>query len=184
LDLRTTVHGWRHTIHRFSSRWYGPDPRTTWLTWIADERLAVGTMPTGATIDRLVNEGITHVVNCRTGWETFLSQDLYAERALLGSARVVRAPMWDHGRRQHPRRWSAAASFVASTLAEDGTARVLIHCKAGVHRSVMVAYAVLRLRNHSPDDAADLIHQHRAEAELLPRYRASVEVWLASRQRD
>lgn len=137
-------------------------------------------MPTSATIDRLANEGITHVVNCRAGWETFVSQELYVERALFGRARVVTAPMWDHGHRQHPRRWAAAASFVARTLSEDVTARVLIHCKAGVHRSVMVAYAALRLRNHSPDDAADLIHQHRAEAELLPRYRASVEDWLAS----
>jgi protein-tyrosine phosphatase len=170
----------RHGIHRFSSRWYGPDPRTTWLTWIADERIAVGTMPTGATIDRLANEGITHVVNCRAGWETFVSQELHVERVLFGRARVIRAPMWDHGRRQHPRRWADAARFVVRTLSEDSTARVLIHCQSGVHRSVMVAYAALRLRSHSPDDAADLIHQHRAEAELLPRYRASVEDWLAS----
>jgi protein-tyrosine phosphatase len=67
---------------------------------------------------------------------------------------------------------------VARTLDEDPAARVLIHCQAGVHRSVLVAYAALRLRGHSGDDAAGLIHGHRVEAELLPAYRASVDDWL------
>jgi protein-tyrosine phosphatase len=67
---------------------------------------------------------------------------------------------------------------VARVLDEDATARVLIHCKAGIHRSVLVAYAALRLRNHSADDAADLILRYRAEAQLLPAYRASVDDWI------
>jgi protein-tyrosine phosphatase len=86
--------------------------------------------------------------------------------------------MWDTGWRQHPRRWSGAARFVARTLDEDAGARVLIHCKAGVHRSVLVAYAALRLRHHSAQDAARLISRHRVEAELLPAYRASVDDWI------
>jgi protein-tyrosine phosphatase len=173
--------GWRGRIHRFSTRLNGPDRVTTWLTWIADERIAIGAMPTWATIGKLAAEGVTHVVNCRASLETLLSQDLAVERALLGRARVIHAPMWDTGWRQHPRRWSAAARFVAGTLDEDATARVLVHCKAGIHRSVLVAYAALRLRNHSADDAASLILSHRAEAELLPAYRASVDDWLADR---
>lgn len=165
-------------IYRLSTRLYGPDPATTWLTWIADERIAIGVMPTMATIRRLAAEGVTHVVNCRASLETLLSRELAIERALFGQACVVEAPMWDTGRRQHPRRWSAAARFVADTLDEDATARVLIHCKAGIHRSVLVAYAALRMRNHSPEDAAALILGHRVEAELLPAYRASVDDWL------
>jgi protein-tyrosine phosphatase len=117
-------------------------------------------------------------VNCRSSVETWLSQDLAVERALFGHAYVVHAPMWDTGRRQHPRRWSVAARFVADTLDEDAAAQVLIHCQAGSHRSVLVAYAALRLRNHSPDDAAGLIGRHRVEAELLPAYRASVDDWI------
>jgi protein-tyrosine phosphatase len=169
---------WRVRIHRFSTRLYAPNPATTWLTWIADERIAVGAMPTAATIEWLVPEGVTHVVNCRSNVETWLSQDLAVERALFGHAYVVHAPMFDTGRRQHPRRWSVAARFVASTLDEDDAARVLIHCQAGSHRSVLVAYAALRLRNHSADDAAALIGSHRIEAELLSAYRASVDDWI------
>jgi len=171
-------HGWRVRVHRFSSRVNGPDPAATWLSWIADERIAVGAMPTAATVGRLVGEGITHVVNCRSRVETLLAQDLAVERALFGRGRVVHAPMWDTGGRKSPRRWSAAACFVARVLDEDATARVLIHCKAGVHRSVMVAYAALRLRRHPADEAASLILGHRSEAELLPAYRASVDDWM------
>ncbi len=111
--------------------------------------------------------------------ETLLAQDLAVERALFGRARVAHAPMWDTGWRQHPRRWSTAARFAAGVLDEDAAARVLIHCKAGVHRSVLVAYAVLRLRGHLADGAAGLILCHRAEADLLSAYRASVDDWIA-----
>ena len=129
-------------------------------------------------IGRLASEGVTHVVNCRANVETLLSQDLAVERALFGRARVARAPMWDTGGRKHPRRWSDAAHFAVRVLSEDAAARVLIHCKAGSHRSVLVAYAVLRLRGYSADEAASLILCHRAEAELLPAYQASVEDWI------
>lgn len=173
--------GWRARIHRFSTRLNAPDPATTWLTWIEDERIAIGTLPTGATLGRLVAEGVTHVVNCRASLETLVSQDLAVERMLFGRAHVVHAPMWDTGRRQHPRRWSAAARFVARTLDDDTEARELIHCEGGRHRSVLVAYAALRLRGHGTDDAAALIVRHRAEAELLPAYRASVEDWIRYR---
>lgn len=60
-------------------------------------------------------------------------------------------------------------------------ARVLIHCHSGIHRSVLVAYAALRLRDHSADKAARLIVRHRVEAELLPAYRASVDDWIIGR---
>jgi protein-tyrosine phosphatase len=170
--------GWRARVHRLSTRLYGPDPASAWLSWIGAERVAVGVMPTADTIGRLPTEGVTHLVNCRATWETLVSQELAVERRLFGRSRVVHAPMLDTGWRQHPRRWSAAARFVARTLDEDPAARVLIHCKAGVHRSVLVAYAALRLRGHPPDQAAGLIHAHRAEAELLPAYRASVDDWI------
>lgn len=47
--------------------------------------------------------------------------------------------------------------------------------KQGRCRSVMVAYAVLRLRGHSADEAATPILTHRREALLVPLYRDSVE---------
>jgi len=128
---------------------------------------------------RLPGEGITHVVNCRAKLQTFISGDLEVERALFGRSHVAAAPMWDNGRRQPPRLWAPAARFAAGAL-EDPEARVLIHCQQGRRRSVLVAYAALRLRGHSGEDAARLILSHRTEARLVPAYRASVEDWLAA----
>jgi len=123
---------------------------------------------------------VTHVVNCRATLQTWITQDLAAERALLGSSRVAYAPMWDHGLPQNPQRLAAATHFAARALNEDPGARVLIHCQGGRRRSVLVAYAVLRLRGHSPEMAETLILQHRSEAQLVRAYRASVEAWLAA----
>jgi protein tyrosine phosphatase (PTP) superfamily phosphohydrolase (DUF442 family) len=151
-----------------------------WLSWIGDERIAVGAQPTTAIIARLKDQGITHIVNCRTRLDPFMSRELSLERKLFGRANVGRAPMLDTGWRQHPRRWAAAATFAADALDRDQAARVLVHCRAGVHRSVLVAYAILRLRGHSAAEAAALIRRHRAEADLLKAYQASVDDWIAA----
>lgn len=169
-------------MHRISTRLYGPLPSVRGFDWIGDERLAIGAVPTGVAVRAIVEARITHIVNTRAHLQTVLSQDLWVERALLGADHVAHAPMWDHGRRQPPELWSGAALFAAEALEADADNRVLIHCQQGRRRSVMVAYAVLRLRGHAPDAAADLIRRHRRPARLIPTYQASVEAWLAERE--
>jgi len=159
---------------------FGQRPTTTPLSWIGEERVAIGHLPTGIAMRRLAEAGVTHVVNCRARVQTWLSRDLVAERAVFGVTRVMHAPMWDSGRIQHPRQWSAAALFAAEVLGDDPDARVFVHCQQGRRRSVLVAYAVLRLRGRSAEEAARLILTHRAEAVLVAEYRASVEGWLAA----
>ena len=173
--------GWRAARFRLADRVYGPGSRTTPWTWIGDERIAIGSLPTPESLPQLANEqGITHVVNCRALAQTRFSGDMDMQRAMFGVDRVAHAPMWDHGRPQSPDAWAAAAQFAAEAL-QDPAAKVLIHCQRGRRRSVLVAYAILRLRGHSSEDAARLILDHRKEAHLVPAYRASVEEWLAGR---
>jgi len=117
------VSSWRERHHRLSTLLYGPSPFTTALSWLGDERLAIGSIPTAATLVRLRAEGVTHVVNCRSTAQTWVSQDLAVERALFGPGRVAHAPMWDSGRPQPARLWSSAARFAADTLAGDPAAR-------------------------------------------------------------
>jgi protein-tyrosine phosphatase len=174
------LRGWRARHHRYSTRLYGPSRNTGWLTWLAGERIAVGNLPTAASIVRMPDEGVTHVVNCRSKLQTIVSGDLAVERILFGRDHVAHAPMWDDGRRKPPTLWAPAALFAAEAL-DDPDARVLIHCQAGRRRSVLVAYAVLRLRGHDEDEATRLIMEHRTEAYLVPNYRDSVEAWLAGR---
>ena len=150
------------------------------MSWIGDQRIAVGGMPTAVTLPSLTQNGITHIVNCRSTAQTWISQNLAAERALLGPSRVVHAPMWDSGNYQPPRLWSTAVLFAAEVLSDDPTAHVLIHCHQGRSRSVMLTYAVLRLRGHSPDQASQLISRHRVEARIVDAYVTSVEQWIAT----
>jgi protein-tyrosine phosphatase len=171
---------WQERYYRYSTRFYRPDRGGVPLSWIGEERIAVGNLPLAAALPALLADGVTHVVNCRSRAQIWLSQDLAVERALFGPGRVVHVPLLDFGQPQRPRLWSAAAHFAADVLAGDADARLLIHCHQGRRRSVMLAYAVLRLRGRSAAEAADLIAHHRAEAVLVAAYARSVETWLAA----
>jgi protein-tyrosine phosphatase len=157
----------------------GPGGRPV-LNWIGDERIAVSGVPSALVLADLSEQGVTHVVNCRPRLDVWWTGDLAAERAAFGAERVAHAPMQDHGLRQRPAAWAPATVFAVRVLDEQPGAGVLIHCTAGRHRSVMVAYAVLRLRGHDRQQAAELVLRYRPEAELLPAYARSVERWLAS----
>src|ERR1700728_525078 len=161
----------------------GPDAAGSLLSWIGDERIAISAVPPARTVAGLAGLGVTHVVNCRPRAQVRWSGDLAAERAAFGPERVAHAPMQDHGLRQRPAAWAAAACFGARVLEEQPQAGVLIHCTAGRRRSVMVAYAVLRLRGHDRAGAAALVLRYRTEAVLVPAYVRSVEQWLATATR-
>ena len=104
------------------------------LSWIGDERIAISGVPSGQTVAHLAEQGVTHVVNCRPRAQVRWSGDLAAERAAFGPAMVAHAPMQDHGLRQRPAVWAAAACFAAGVLDDQLQAGVLIHCTAGRRR--------------------------------------------------
>jgi protein-tyrosine phosphatase len=153
------------------------------LSWIGAERIAIAGVPPAGLVARLAERGVTHVVNCRSRLQVRWSGDLAAERAAFGQGRVAHAPMHDHGLRQRPAVWAAAACFAAQVLTEQPQGGVLIHCTAGRRRSVMLGYAVLRLRGHGRGQAEELLLSYRTEAELVPAYVRSVERWLATTTR-
>jgi protein-tyrosine phosphatase len=158
----------------------GPGAARSALTWIGDERIAISSVPSVRMVACLAGQGVTHVVNCRPRAQVRWSGDLAAEQAAFGAGRVAHAPMQDHGLRQRPAVWAAAACFAAQVLDDQPQAGVLIHCTAGRRRSAMLAYAVLRLRGHDCTRAAALVLAYRTEAELVPAYVRSVERWLAT----
>ena len=173
---------------RAARSWFGrPRPRRSTgpagpvLSWIGEERIAISAVPRPAAVAGLAGQGVTHVVNCRPRLDVWWGGDLAAERAVFGPDRVAHAAMQDHGLRQRSGTWAGAALFAAEVLDSEPEAGVLIHCTAGMHRSVMVAYAVLRLRGHPGDTAAGLVLRYRVQAELVPAYVRSVERWLATR---
>lgn len=178
--MRLALTPLRDAWFRVTNRVYGPGTTTRPWTWIGDERIAVGSIPTPESLQELAREGVTHVVNCRARLQTHFNQDLSAERAVFGDRNVAVAPMWDHGRHQPPEKWARAAELAAGWLDDDPDARVLIHCQRGRRRSMFVAYAVLRLRGRSPEVAARELLIHRHEGRVVPTYRKAVEDWLAT----
>jgi protein-tyrosine phosphatase len=178
--VRAPHDGWGARLRRCSIGLLLSDPHSAELSWVGGERIAISGLPARRSVPGLAEQGVTHVVNCRARPQVKLSGDLSAERAAF-PGRVMHAPMWDLGQRQRPRLWAAAAAFAARALAEDPQARVLIHCHWGKRRSAMLAYAVLRLRGHARESAADLVLTYRPQAELVPNYVRSVERWLESR---
>ncbi len=170
----------REAVRRLTGAVYRPLPATRGHTWIGEERLAIGSLPVADDLARLEDEGVTDVVNCRHTYQTYFSQDLWAERAAFGPEHVMSAPMWDHGRPQRPSAFAAAVRFGAERLDREPDARLLVHCQQGRRRSALVAYGVLRLRGRTPEEASRLILTHRTVARIVPAYRASVEDWLAA----
>ena len=152
------------------------------LNWIGDERIAISSVPSARTVAGLADQGVTHVVNCRPRLDVWWTGDLAAERAAFGPDRVAHAPMQDHGLRQRPAAWAAGARFAVDVLDGQPQAGVLIHCTAGRRRSVMVSYAVLRLRGYDRAAAGSLLLRYRPGAQLVPAYVRSVERWLAAAQ--
>jgi protein-tyrosine phosphatase len=173
--------GLRGLWHSVATRVYGPRNGLNGLAFVPGARVAIGAMPVAGEILRLPDHGITHVVVCRAHPQTVFSQDRWAAGQVLGTDNVAHAEMWDTGRPKDPEQWSEAAIFAASALQADPEARVLVHCQQGRRRSVMVAYATLRLLGHSEADAARGVIEARPMGRLVPAYRASVERWLKSR---
>ena len=87
----------------------GPAAASPALSWIGEERIAISGVPPARTVARLAEQGVTHVVNCRPQAQVRWSGDLAAEQAAFGAGRVAHAPMQDHGLRQRPAVWAAAA---------------------------------------------------------------------------
>lgn len=174
--------GLRGLWHAISTRIYGPRHGLNGLNFVPGERVAIGAMPVAGEILRLPDHGITHVVVCRARPQTMFSQDRWAAGRIVGPENVAHAGMWDNGRPKDPEHWSEAAIFAARALQADPEARVLVHCQQGRRRSVMVAYATLRLLGVSDADAARGVMTARPMGRLVPAYRASVERWLKSRE--
>jgi protein-tyrosine phosphatase len=145
----------------------GPAAAGPALSWIGDERIAISGVPPAWAVARLAEQGVTHVVNCRPRAQVRRYGDLAAEQAAFGPGQVAHAPMRDHGRRQRPAAWAAAAFFAVRVLENQPQSAVLIHCSAGRRRSAMLAHAV-RLHGHDRTRAAALVLTYRTEAELVP----------------
>lgn len=121
--------------------------------------VAIGHRPKVRLLPALKTAGVTHLV-------TLLSE---REGALaLGSAARAAGLEWiwvdlPNGQEPSPERRQdiAAALTGLAGLIQDG-ARVVIHCSAGIHRTGMFSYALLRVCGLDPDAAMSTLARLRA----------------------
>lgn len=131
-------------------------------------RLAIGHRPRARAIPHLPKDG------CDRVW-TLLSEREGAEE--IGSAVRATGMAWTwlpladarppEGRRNADR---ARAALEEVSAALDAGESVLLHCSAGLHRTGMIAYALLRRRGLDPGAALDVLDRLRplARAEATP----------------
>jgi protein-tyrosine phosphatase len=143
------------------------------LTWaqVGNGRLALWHRPGSKSFPLLKEAGCTRVVTLLSAKEGGASMGLLAANAQL-------AWTWIPLANATPPTGEAKAEVLASlaqlsTYLDEGES-LLMHCAAGIHRTGMLAYALLRLRGMSADDARGIIARlrgHTAEG-MHPRHYA------------
>ncbi|MBJ7598535.1 MAG: hypothetical protein DLM67_00190 [Candidatus Nephthysia bennettiae] len=130
--------------------------------------LAVGgAIVTEEDVLSVLEKGITHVVNCRVGFDD--------KQLLRGRAAYLWDPAPDD-RRPKPARWFTEAIRFTRAAMEDDRAKVLVHCTGGIDRSPSIAYAILRSMGYSEADAESAVLEGRPEARLPYRQYAEAAV--------
>jgi protein-tyrosine phosphatase len=154
---------------RFAGRRVGMD-----ITWL-DDRIAVGGGIWNAENMAAVSRaGITHIINMQIEFpdDTKLAEPF--------GIKVLWNPVDDDFEEKPPEVFEKGVEFALPAL-EDPTAKLLIHCAAGVHRAPMMTLALLGVMGWAVEDAMDLIETKRPAADFADVYVRSVEKFLKGR---
>jgi protein-tyrosine phosphatase len=130
--------------------------------------LAVGgAIDSDEDVEEILNRGITHVVNCRVGFDD--------QQLLKGRTAYLWDPAPDDRKPKAAGWFLDAIEFAKEALATlDG--KVLIHCTGGADRAPSIAYAILRTMGYSERDAERAILARRPQANLVYREDAEAAV--------
>ena len=141
----------------------------TWLT----ERIAVGGgIWTSDNMAKVAEEGVTHIVDMQIEFD----DTPLAERFGI---RVLWNPTDDDFEPKPAELFQRGVEFTKTALLEP-QAKVLTHCAAGIHRSPMMALAMLGATGWKLEDARELIERRRPVADFAEVYVRSVEEFLKS----
>jgi protein-tyrosine phosphatase len=142
----------------------------SWLT----ERIAVGGgIWNPENMAKVAAAGITHIIDMQIEFDdTPLAQPFGVE--------VLWNPTDDDFESKPPSLFRRGVDFAEGAM-ELESAKIFIHCAAGIHRAPMMALAVLTSTGWSLEDAMDLIEARRPVADLAEVYVESVERFLEGR---
>lgn len=125
------------------------------MPWLA----VGGAMESEADVRSALRLGVTHVVNCRVGFDD--------APLLAGRTEYLWNPTPDD-RRPKPASWFLdAIRFARRARSRRPDAKILVHCTGGSHRSPSLAYAILRSCGYERVDASRAVMRACPSAELI-----------------
>jgi protein-tyrosine phosphatase len=137
------------------------------MTWVTDRVAVGGGIWVSEKMAELVRAGVTHVIDMQIEFDdTPLGREFGVE--------VLWNPTDDDFKPKPYELLERGVRFALDAL-EDDTAKVFIHCAAGVHRAPMMTLAVLRAMGWELDDAMELIQGRRYVVDFADVYVQSVE---------
>jgi protein-tyrosine phosphatase len=143
------------------------------ITWL-DDRIAVGggiwNPDNMAAVSRA---GITHIIDMQI---EFNDTPLAEPFGIV----VCWNPVDDDFEPKRPEVFERGVEFALAAL-DDPTAKLFIHCAAGVHRAPMMTLALLGVMGWKVEAAMDLIEEKRPAADFADVYVRSVERFLNGR---
>ena len=140
------------------------------ITWVTDRIAVGGGIWTADNMGKVVREGVTHIIDMQLEFDdTPLGEEF--------GVQVLWNPTDDDFDRKPAELFRRGVDFARAAL-EDPTAKLLIHCAAGVHRAPMMTLALLGSMGWSLADAMHLIEKRRPVADFADVYVRSVEEFL------
>jgi protein-tyrosine phosphatase len=143
------------------------------ITWLTDRVAVGGGIWTADNMAAVSRAGITHVINMQVEFDD-------TPLAVPHGIKVCWNPIDDDFEPKPPEVFARGVEFALAAL-ENNDAKLFVHCAAGVHRSPMMALALLAVMGWTVEDAMDLIEMRRPVADFAGVYVRSVENFLSGR---
>lgn len=140
------------------------------ITWVTDRIAVGGGIWSAENMEVVAKTGITHIIDMQIEFDdTPLAKGHGIE--------VLWNPTDDDFEPKPRRLFERGVEFAKAAL-DDESAKVFIHCAAGVHRAPMMTLAVLGSMGWDVAEAMDLIQARRPVADFAEVYVESVERFL------
>jgi protein-tyrosine phosphatase len=143
------------------------------ITWVTERVALGGGIWNPKNMAELVQRGVTHVVNMQIEFDDRPLAEPYGVQVLWN-------PTDDDFLPKPPELLKRGVDFALEAL-EDPTARVYVHCAAGVHRAPMMTLAVMCAMDWKIDAAMRLIETRRPVVDFADVYVESVRQFLTWR---
>jgi|SRR5579871_5826183 len=137
------------------------------MTWVTDRIAVGGGIWNETNMAEVARLGITHIIDMQIEFDDTALARPHGIQVLWNATD-------DDFQPKPPELFQRGVDFALAALEQD-SAKVYIHCAAGVHRAPMMTLAILRALGWSLKDASQLLLSKRHVVDLADVYLRSVE---------